>query len=230
MTALYALTEAQHATVLAALRYYQRDMLTLRTSGVYDIATSAGTLEPLTASEIDGLCDNLNCKSLTFGDIVNLLGEDESNPYVAGASEHRLANDLEFDGKVMVSNGDDGGAYVMCWLWVSDSLAGIAPDDEEDESLGAISEIEDEDRPNIADKITDEMLAAAAKIDDIDEAVRSVMDQVGIDEGGVAGIAFSGLEDPWASLSDDERLHWLEGWRDSERVYNEPYPLNEVKP
>lgn len=216
MTALYAFDAAPHATVLAALRVYQIELQRLGAvpSNLIDIATNGGTVTPLNAAGIDALCESLNHKGLTFGDVVNLLGEDESNPYVAGASEHRLANDLSFDGKVMVSNGDDSGAYVMCWLWVSDELAGVEPDDDDDEPARA------------GDAITDEMLEAAAYIDDLDEALRSVMDQVGITDGGCAGLVFSGDKDHnwWQLANASERFDMLCQWRDSEQASGELAP------
>lgn len=51
------LTSRKLATVLAALRYWQR-------SGIqaieYDIASDGGTVEPLDIEEIDDLCEELN--------------------------------------------------------------------------------------------------------------------------------------------------------------------------
>lgn len=57
------LNERELATVLAALRYYQND---LRDDGAAfahgDIATDGGTLQPLSADEIDALCERLNVR------------------------------------------------------------------------------------------------------------------------------------------------------------------------
>lgn len=58
------LTDREHATVLAALRYYQSVM---RMGGgnppyrVVQIADNDGTLVPLSAEEIDTLCEGINC-------------------------------------------------------------------------------------------------------------------------------------------------------------------------
>ena len=52
------------ATILAALRRYQRGLAendNLLPADVADIATNGDTLEPMTAEEIDGLCETLNC-------------------------------------------------------------------------------------------------------------------------------------------------------------------------
>lgn len=69
-------------------------------------------------------------------------------------------------------------------------------------------------------KITDDMLQAAARIDDLDEACRSVQDAVGIDDGGVAGMHFGGqYEDDWPTADYWYRLQMLREWVDLEKVY-----------
>jgi hypothetical protein len=133
MKALYALTPEEHATVLAALRFYQGALENGEpTGGVADIATNDGTVEPLVAFEVGHLCDDLNNHGLEFGDVVNLIGEDESNAFVAAAHEHRLLDEgtLEVDPKTIVSDSEEG-AYVMAWLWVSNEAAGVAPGGED---------------------------------------------------------------------------------------------------
>lgn len=116
-TNIYALTDAEHATVLAALRHYQRDMPTLRTSGVYDIASSMGTLEPLGVEMVDDLVGALS-HSLAFGEIMELLGTSD-DPY-ALAGRDMSAEGSQVDLPTIVSHGEDG-AYVMGWLWVPNS-------------------------------------------------------------------------------------------------------------
>jgi len=37
---------------------------------------------------------------------------------------------LECDGEAIVSKGNEAGAYVQCWVWVSDKDAGIEEEDE----------------------------------------------------------------------------------------------------
>ena len=46
-------------TVLAALRYWQREGL-MNGGHEQDIATNGGEVEPLNADEIDALCERLN--------------------------------------------------------------------------------------------------------------------------------------------------------------------------
>lgn len=55
----------EHATVLAALRHWQRHQansvgMSPNVIAEDDIATNGGTLEPMRAADIDGLCDRLN--------------------------------------------------------------------------------------------------------------------------------------------------------------------------
>jgi hypothetical protein len=54
-----ALDGRELATVLAALRYWQRQGL-MSAGGEHDIATDGGQLAPLTSAEIDALCARLN--------------------------------------------------------------------------------------------------------------------------------------------------------------------------
>lgn len=51
------------ATVLAALRYWQREGL-MSAGHEQDVATDGGTLQPLSADEIDTLCEELNTAAL----------------------------------------------------------------------------------------------------------------------------------------------------------------------
>ena len=53
------LTARELATILAALRYWQKD-LPESAEVLADIATDGGRLEPLTVDEIDELCMSLN--------------------------------------------------------------------------------------------------------------------------------------------------------------------------
>jgi hypothetical protein len=56
-------TARELATVLAALRYWQREGQSgnsVDTEPEQDVATNGGTLEPLAEDEIDALCERLN--------------------------------------------------------------------------------------------------------------------------------------------------------------------------
>jgi hypothetical protein len=116
--ALYALTPEAHATVMLALGHLQ-GMLASRPDA--RPATYAhGTVTPLDYAGIDRLRQDLNHTGLDFGPVVNLLGSDESNPYVAAAleSDHLREGEIEVDVPTIVSEGDDNGAYVMAWIWI----------------------------------------------------------------------------------------------------------------
>jgi hypothetical protein len=68
--------------------------------------------------------------------------------------------------------------------------------------------------------ITADMLIGAAAINDLDEALRSVMDVVGIDDGGVAGLVFSGDRDRdwWPTAAHTERMEMLRRWAAAEEA------------
>lgn len=58
-------TRAEHSTILAALRYWQREGLLSSGHEIEEIATSGGPdsptyHEPLTAEDIDALCEKIN--------------------------------------------------------------------------------------------------------------------------------------------------------------------------
>jgi hypothetical protein len=133
---LYRLNDAQHATVLAALRFYQQDGLRDRATRfplIEDIASNSGQVKPLRSTQIDALCKSLNHNGLTFADTVPQFAESAADsPYVAAARAHHLLSEgmLEVDDPAVVSQGDDSGAYVMAWLWIDDAAAGVTSEAE----------------------------------------------------------------------------------------------------
>jgi sugar (pentulose or hexulose) kinase len=65
-------------------------------------------------------------------------------------------------------------------------------------------------------------IIAAAEINDIDEALRHLMKIAFIDDGGIAGIVFSGGEvDSWPHDSKRERIRMLAYWLAVEASYEE---------
>lgn len=126
--ALYALTPEAHATVLAALRLYQSNLDAFGDlpEGINDIASNCGTLQPLEADDINALCEGLNHPGLDFSAIVPMFAElAQHSPYVAAARDMAKDGEIEVDDPAVVSKGDDDGAYVMSWMWVSNHAAGI---------------------------------------------------------------------------------------------------------
>jgi hypothetical protein len=70
----------EFATILAALRYWQRDGLATDEQGDLaapgpenDVATDGGTHEPLDLEEIDELCERLNCEPSALTRLVEIL-------------------------------------------------------------------------------------------------------------------------------------------------------------
>lgn len=59
-------TERELATILAALRFYQRDDVIAehRDAAILDIATNGGSFPPLDEDEVDRLCEALNTTGL----------------------------------------------------------------------------------------------------------------------------------------------------------------------
>jgi hypothetical protein len=66
-----------------------------------------------------GLCRRIR-------DALTALDDPKLALYRAAAIEQSAAGELETDPGAVVSKGDDRGAYVMAWLWISDEDAGIA--------------------------------------------------------------------------------------------------------
>ena len=60
------------------------------------------------------------------------VGDDPTRilAYQKGADSLARAGEIEVDEGAAVSMGNDGGAYVQAWLWVTNEMAGIG--DEED--------------------------------------------------------------------------------------------------
>jgi hypothetical protein len=127
--ALYALTPEAHATVLAALRGYQIELQRLDGAvpeNLREIATNGGAVQPLDGKQIDQLCESLNQHGLDFSAIVPMFAElAQHSPYVAAAQRMAKDGEIEVDNPAVVSKGDDDGAYVMAWMWVSNRQAGF---------------------------------------------------------------------------------------------------------
>jgi hypothetical protein len=75
----------------------------------------------------------LKARGLSFGDCLRAFGVDRgSDPYARTVfQKHHRDGEIEIDSRTVVSLSDDGGAYVMAWLWVSNAAAGL-PGDPED--------------------------------------------------------------------------------------------------
>lgn len=69
---------------------------------------------------------------ITFSECVGFFGDGDDNPYVAKAHDLQVEGEIEVDSTAVISESDDGGAYVMAWLWVSNEEAGIESEDSEE--------------------------------------------------------------------------------------------------
>lgn len=77
----------------------------------------------------------LKAGGLTFADCTRAFAVPNDDPYVVAARDMILGDDdTEIDDETVTSVGDDG-AWVLSWLWVSNSDAGV-PDEGEDEDEG----------------------------------------------------------------------------------------------
>ena len=127
--ALYALTPEQHATVMAALGHFLGLCASLEQRGTPDLRTvtfAHGEQRPLGYKGTDDLFKAMNHTGLEFSAIVPLFAESaEDCPYVRAAQEKDSEGRFEIDEPAVVSKGDDDGAYVMGWMWVSDDDAGL---------------------------------------------------------------------------------------------------------
>jgi hypothetical protein len=56
----------------------------------------------------------------TARDAIADLDDPAAGKYRAAATAHARDGELEIDHNAIVSRGEDAGAYVMAWLWVSD--------------------------------------------------------------------------------------------------------------
>jgi len=65
--------------------------------------------------------------------------------------------------------------------------------------------------------ITDDILLDGAKRLNIDEAVSSVMEKVGITDGSIAAVALDAYANSWPKMTAGLRVQALEQWREAER-------------
>jgi hypothetical protein len=68
------------------------------------------------------------------------------------------------------------------------------------------------------DAITKDDIITAANTADIDAALAMLMNKIGIDDGGVASLVFSGFN--WDTSYDDERFAQLVKWLEIEKAYD----------
>jgi hypothetical protein len=117
---ILCVTEAGHATILAALRYYQEQGLgdpANRSDEIHEIATNAGlVLASLDDQGIDALCDRLNTE------------DDDAEALRAKARELYQDSEcnIDIDDAAAISRNDIG-AWVSAWVFVHDEDMGAQP-------------------------------------------------------------------------------------------------------
>lgn len=133
----------QHATVLAALRFYQQAGMgepSNRSDAIHDIATNMDEVISLDEAGIDDLVELLQYtppaaetlsvmkeNGLTIGECISTFAVSNEDPYVKKARELIAgSDDVEIDDKTTTSIGEDG-AFVLSWMWVSNEEAGVHP-------------------------------------------------------------------------------------------------------
>lgn len=108
---LNQLSERELATVLAALRYWQREGL--HSSGhEIEIATNGGTLAAMAEGEIDALCERINTASRATPEQI----AEARAIYAAGSGD-----DVEIDDDAATSRGGDPGTWIAAWVWLPDA-------------------------------------------------------------------------------------------------------------
>lgn len=127
-TGLYAFTDQQQVTVLAALRLMQK--LPSFPDAINSV-DELGIVRSLDNEGIDALCESISHSGLTFSEITTLFGQDERNPYVPCALKRQHDYELEVDVPTVISDAANGlGAYVMGWVWIDREDAGLYSEDD----------------------------------------------------------------------------------------------------
>ena len=109
-------------TILAALRVWQRTFST-RHLAEYDIATNGGTLKPLAASEVDALCERINCGPADTEFPTGELFFDKSKHGIPGDHFVRavLGPETGIDNAILIHSEaegepwEDARRFVACW-------------------------------------------------------------------------------------------------------------------
>src|ERR1700712_713551 len=94
-------------------------------------------IRTLEKPEVNAALRTLIANGLTFGACVEAFGGSPSKNeriYIEAAkNQYGSEGECEIDELSVVSESDDGGAYVMAWVWVSDSDIWEGETDSDDE-------------------------------------------------------------------------------------------------
>ena len=92
-------------------------------------------MKTLTGDELRAALKTLVTKGLMFGTCTAMFAPATADErlYQEAASDLQRDGELEIDAPGVVSLSDDGGAYVMAWVWVSDRAIWKGPTDTDGE-------------------------------------------------------------------------------------------------
>lgn len=129
---LLKVSSVEFDTILAALRFWQREG-NMTHLPEWEIATETEKTG-LDDKAIDELCERINTVEVQFHECIRELGvETTKDPHAKSAWEiYHRDGELEIDDFTVISYGEDPGAYVMGWVWISDETAGVSPEGEDD--------------------------------------------------------------------------------------------------
>ncbi|MBY3483302.1 MULTISPECIES: hypothetical protein [Rhizobium] len=78
---------------------------------------------------------DLILKSIPEGPLAEKLRKPVDPDTAAFAAAVQTSDDLEVDLDTIISRGDDDGAFVMTWTWVSNERAGLSPSYDDGEEV-----------------------------------------------------------------------------------------------
>lgn len=128
----------------------------------------------------------LKAEGLSFADCISVFAEPENNPYVLAARECVEEGELEIDSKTVVSEGSDGGAYVMAWRWISNEAAGVVS---HSDVLGKVYLHAKWVVDAYPEEKTEQMRLHRAQMEWLDETLLNFRDEIdGIEQEVVSGL------------------------------------------
>lgn len=97
-----------------------------------NLCSAAPLTESLKTASADALLKAYTDAGGDFASCTRAFASADSHPIVQSARLLQKDGELEFDDRVVISEGDDGGAYVLAWVWV-DAEEACDEDDGDDE-------------------------------------------------------------------------------------------------
>ena len=149
-------------------------------------------------------------QGLTFSDCLQIFGvnRDEDPHARAAQANNGREGELEFDDRLVVSRGDDPGAYVLGWCWVYDSETWPMKGDEvwwEDPDDSACSGLFVVTEAESAEQIVLQNAAGSIAEATSEEVVKIDRDEVGEWVGQHYKVNFD-------AEPDDRRVEWIGRW------------------